>query len=117
MPNVTGVNGYTPPANDVPYGDAEVNAAVQKSAPLAGAQETAHATNAPRREQRQAVRGDATEAPVGPPPQMPGQPGQIAPQAQVAAFWAAVAQQPGASDLVKQIAQEANSGSTNLPAA
>lgn len=117
MPNPSGTNGFTPHPPEVPYGDKEVNAAVQRSAPLAGAQETAHATNAPRRGQRRVVRGGAQEAVHVAAPQMPGQPGQIAPQAEVATFWQAIAAVPGASPLVQQIAQEAASGSTNLPAA
>jgi hypothetical protein len=114
MPNVTGVNGYTPPTVEVPYGDAQQNAAVQKSAPLAGQAETAHATNAPRRSQRQAARG--ADEPQGPPPQMPGQSDQITPQAQLAVFWQQVAAQPGASPLVKQLAQEAAGGNQGVPA-
>lgn len=110
MPNPSGVNGFTPQPPEVPYGDMEQNAAVQRSAPLAGAQETAQATNAPRRAQRSAVRGGPQEAAHVAVPQTSGRPDQIAPQAQVAAFWAAIAQQPGASPLVQSIAQEAASG-------
>lgn len=115
MPNPSGANGYTPPAVEVPYGEAQQNAAVQKLAPLAGARETARATNAPRRSQRQAVRGG--EEQQGPPPQLPGEPGQIAPGAEVATFWQLIAQTPGASPLVQQIAQEVAGGSQNLSAA
>lgn len=114
MPNPSGVNGFTPPAVEVPYGEAQQNAAVQRSAPLAGQQETARATNTPRRSQRQAARGQAA---AGPPPVLPGSPDQIAPQAQVAMFWAQVAAQPGASPLVQQLAQEAASGNQDLSAA
>jgi hypothetical protein len=117
MPNPSGVNGFTPPSVEVPYGEAEQNAAVQRSAPLAGRQETAQATNAPRRAQRQAVRGAPQETPQGPPPQMPGQPGAIAPSAEVVSFWQQIAAVPGASPLVQQIAQEAAGGSQNVPAA
>jgi hypothetical protein len=112
VPNPSGVNGFTPPTVEVPYGDAEMNAAVQRSAPLAGAQETAHAANTPRRSQRQAARGESEAAPAtaGPPPQLPGQPGNIDPQAEVALFWQQAAQIPGASPLVQQIAAEATHG-------
>lgn len=111
MSNPSGVNGFTPSPPDIPYGDMEQNAAVQRSAPLAGAEATAQATNAPRRAQRSAARGTRQEAAHVAAPQLPGQPDQIAPQAQVAAFWAAVAAEPGASPLVQQIAQEATGGS------
>lgn len=114
MPNPSGVNGFTPPGVEVPYGEAQQNAAVQKSAPMAGQQETARATNTPRRSQRQAARGQVE---AGPPPVLPGSPGQIAPQAQVAMFWQQIAQAPGASDLVKSIAQEAASGNQDVSAA
>lgn len=114
MSNPSGVNGFTPPGVETPYGEAQQNAAVQKSAPLAGQQETARGTNAPRRAQRQAVRGGAQQEP---PAQLPGAPGQIAPDAQVALFWQQIAQTPGASPLVQQIAQEVAGGSQNLSAA
>lgn len=117
MPNPSGVNSFTPPGPEVPYGSVQENATLQRSAPLAGATEAARGRNAPRRAQRTAVRGGGAEAPTGPPPQMPGQPGQIAPQAEVAMFWQLIAQQPGASDLVKSIAQEAAGGNQNVPAA
>lgn len=116
MANPSGTNGYSPPSVEVPYGEAQQNAAVQKSAPLAGQAETAHATNAPRRGQKRAARG-AAEEPQGPPPQLPGEPARIAPDAQVAMFWQQIAQQPGASPLVQQIAQEVAGGNQNVPAA
>lgn len=112
VPNPSGVNGFTPPGVEVPYGDAQQNAAVQKSAPLAGQAETAHATNAPRRSQRQAVRGAEPEHVAA--PEMPGAPAQIAPQAEVAMFWQQIALEPGASPLVKQIAQEAAGGNQTV---
>lgn len=113
VPNPSGVNGFTPPGVEVPYGDAQQNAAVQKSAPLAGQAETAHATNAPRRSQRQAVRGDAESDHVAA-PEMPGSPGRIAPAAEVAMFWQQIALNPDASPLVKSIAQEAAGGNQTV---
>ena len=121
MPNPSGVNGFEPHPPEVPYGEKQQNAAVQASAPLAGQQETARATNAPRRAQRSAARGGPQEAAHVAEPQMPGSPGQIAPQAQVALFWqqvAAILAAHGVNDpILSPYAEEAAGGSTNLSAA
>lgn len=111
MPNPAGFNGVDPV--EPGYGERKQMGAMQKSAPLAGQAETAHATNTPRRGQKQAIRGSEQQ---GPPPQLPGEPAQIAPQAQVAMFWQQIAQLPGASPLVKQIAQEAAGGNQTVSA-
>lgn len=94
----------------VPYGDAKRLATLSGEAPMSGAPLATPAVNAPRNARRQ--RGGQTQVtqPVaaGPPQLAPA----VSYQAQLAQTWAQIAMEPGASDLVKQIAQEASVGSS-----
>ena len=93
------------------YGAQQRNADLARSAPSAGQGAAASALNSPQRNQRRAAKGTAP-APL---PQAPAAivvPPQVPYQQVAAATWAQVAANPGASDLVKQLAQEAQLGST-----
>lgn len=109
MPNPHGYNGldsYTPPEIEIPYGQKQVDSAVQSLAPLAGQDATAHATNAPRRAQRHAVHGSSAGAgaAVAPTVMVPATPSV---DVQIAEFWQGAASEPGASPLVQSIARDA----------
>lgn len=110
--NPNGVNSFNQFAPEQPYGQATQNARLAGGAPLAGGPIAAGPLNAPRRGQKQAVRGKtqqaAPEQPTIAPPSM-----QASPSAMLAAQWAAIAAIPGASPQVvamAQLAQQQASG-------
>jgi hypothetical protein len=113
MNNPEGVNGFQGFAPEPAYGMKTAEARLEQAAPLPANP----AINAPRRGQKQVVKGRKPAAPdqqaaqpvVAVPPLDPTQ--VPSPQAQVAALWAQIAATPGASPLVQQIAAQAQHGS------
>jgi hypothetical protein len=104
-------NGFVqnPPA----YGDKARQGDLQRTAPVAGAGAAASALNAPKRSQRRATRPQ--QSPQQQPTMIqapPPQPAQPAYQIMLANAWAEIAQIPGASPLVQQLAQEAQGAGT-----
>lgn len=100
--NSSGANGYTLPGGaESAYGSVKRLTQQTKAFPIAtpGANAPKQATRASQQQ----------EAPLAHPADaVPAQ--AVSPAAQYAALWAAVAATPGASPLVQQIAQEAQSG-------
>lgn len=100
-PNPAGINSFGGPfEHEQPYGAVEKLKNLSRLAPTA--QPTA--LNEPRRAQRRAIRRERRApqpAPLSPPPP------QITPQESLRSFWQALAADPEASDLVRQLAQEA----------
>lgn len=112
MGNTTGANSptaYSPEAT-TPYGGKKKAAALTRTAPVAGSQETGVFLGTPRRAadlarqqqpapqkpvQQPAQTGPLPEPPQGPPPN---------PTADV---WASIAASPGASELVREYAAQA----------
>jgi hypothetical protein len=106
MPNPSGVNGYEPPGPEIPYGQKQIDSAVQRLAPLAGQGTIASLTNAPRRDASHAERGTSAGAAAPAPPTLliPATPSV---DAQVAGFWQQAAAEPGSTPLIQSIAQDA----------
>lgn len=102
--NPSGANSFNRFAPEPAYGEATQQANLAGGAPLAGQPIAAGPLGAPRQAQRSAVRGKPAPqgAPVSQAPSM-----QPSYQASLASQWAAIAAIPGASDLVKQYALEA----------
>lgn len=108
MPNPSGVNGYDPPGPEIPYGEKQINNAVQSLAPLAGQGAIASSINAPLRDQSHAVRGATASRPAASPAvSAVAVPSTPSVDVQVADFWQQAALQPGASPLIQSIAQDA----------
>jgi hypothetical protein len=117
MNNPEGVNGFQGFAPEPAYGMKTAEARLEQAAPLPANP----AINAPRRGQKQVVKGRKPAAPAQQAAQPAAQPvvavppldpTQVpSPQAQVAALWAQIAATPGASPLVQQIAAQAQHGS------
>lgn len=97
MPNPGGGNQFGSYELQPKYGDVSRFTQLTKEAPVSGAPRAAQALNAPRRSQRSAARGQQAGAQA--PPQVP----QGAPQIPPEKLYAAIAEQPGASDTVRQI--------------
>lgn len=99
--NPEGVNSFTGFGDEPMYGEATKDAALARSAPVAGAAVVAGAIAAPRRASRNAARGGAqpVAAPLPPPGAM-----QPSPNATLAMQWQQIAAIPGASDLVREYA-------------
>lgn len=105
--NPQGINSFDHFGTESAYGAVKRLTDTTRAAPLAG--DASAALNAPRRAQRRAVRGGRPQQgqPVaGPPPQNP----QVSYPAALAAEWAEIAKTPGVSDLVLQVADEAQRG-------
>ena len=125
MPNPSGKNATGTPANvfarEPPYGAKKQMDALERSSKLAGAQGSASALNAPRRAQRQAVRGrgrpsaappgEAGTEPVQPlavPQETNGGPvGALPYEVRLAAAWQEIASHPDASELAREMAGRA----------
>lgn len=110
MPNPYGVNQLG--SDRVPYGAAKKMKQLAAEAPMSGAPIAAPALNAPQ-QARQAggqppVTPGAAPGPPANPQPVPTEP--VSYNAQLAETWAQIAATPGASDLVKQMAQEAQLG-------
>jgi hypothetical protein len=96
MPNPSGANAvYVPEPG---YGEKKQMKNLARSAPMSGGPTAASAYNEPRKAQRRATNPSQ-------PKQAQGQPMPY--YDELALTWAEIAQQPGASDLVKLIAQRA----------
>lgn len=106
--NPSGVNSFQPFAPEPAYGMKTAEAQMEQAAPLPANP----ALNAPRRGARRVKRGGGSQPqpePMVAPPHMDAT--QVPSyRAQLAATWAQVAATPGASPLVQQIAQEAQTG-------
>lgn len=114
--NALGINAYSGPMGqkEPAYGDVERMKVLSSLAPVG----SPAAVNAPKRAKRAAQKGKTMGKPTGPPPppneamtpvpqglptgQNPVPTGTY--QAQLESFWTQIAADPGASDLVKQIA-------------
>lgn len=102
MPNPGGTNQF---GTDPAYGDVKRLTELTREAPMSGARVAAGATNAPRRAQRQVTRPARPAAAAPQAAQAP--PAPVSYEAQLAAVWAQVAADPGASPLVREYAQQA----------
>ncbi len=109
MPNPSGKNGPVHfnglVQNPSVYGDKQKQGDLARSAPTAGGPAAASMLNTPRRAKRQATNPSAP-TPVQSAPQEP----TPSYGAQLAQTWAEVAQYPGASPLVQELAQQAQLG-------
>ncbi len=112
MANPNGSNQHFQGFGEVtPYGDGKRQFELTKSAPMSGAPVAGRALGTPERQRsarrRQAQGGGRQPAGAGPIttvlPQLP-----IPYEKQIAMIWQQVAAIPGASDTVKQIAQDAS---------
>ncbi len=109
MPNPTGTNQFDRFAREAPQGDVKRLQQLQRSAPVSGAPIAAGAINAPRRLQRQAVKGNkpkggqAAQAEA----QAPAMPDNTPYAVKLAEAWKEIAAIPGISDLAKAYAIEA----------
>lgn len=114
MPNPSGQNS---PVNfdgfvqNIPYGDKARQGDLARSAPQAGGPAAASPINAPRRAQKQATRPQRGNQPQAQPVAVPVLPAPLPPQALLAQRAMQIAQIPGASPLVGQLAAEAANGS------
>lgn len=104
MPNPSGSNQFQP---EPAYGAVQRMTQLTREAPISGAPVAAHALDSPRRGRRQAARGGQQQSEAPLPVELPP---PVPPQALQAQVWAAVAADPGASPLVKEYAQRAQSG-------
>lgn len=118
MPNPSGENGLAPFTGfipEVPYGAQQAQDNLHAAAPLAGQQASTSAENAPRRARQAASRPPApqgtaaSQSAPGAAAQgsLPPAPPAVPYDAQVAQIWLQLAQEPGASPLVRQYAQDA----------
>lgn len=101
--NPQGVNGFDGFGRESAYGAVKRLTQATKAAPLAG--DAAPALNAPRRAQRQAVRGRAQQQAA--PPPAPASPTEVPYPVALANEWAEIAQTPGVSELVLEYAGRA----------
>lgn len=92
------------------YGDKARQGDLQRTAPIAGGG-AASELNTPRRAGQRGKKASSPAPAPSPVSQGPGSEQPLTPQAQYAQAWAEVAAIPGASPLVQQLAQEAQSGS------
>lgn len=107
MPNPGGGNQFGNFTLQPAYGDVKKQTELTREAPVSGAPVAGRALNAPRRGERQAMRGPSQQQPQpGVQQQAPPTP-EIAPQAWQAQSWQQIAAIPGASPLVQQYAQRA----------
>ena len=108
MPNPGGVNQFQGFGLEAPYGDQKKNTELLRAAPISGAPISGRALGAPERQRSQRRRGQSGgRQAAGQPtttvvPQLP-----LPYEKQIAMIWQQVAAIPGASDTVKQIAQDA----------
>ena len=116
MSNESGVNQFQGFGLEAPYGDQKKDFELLRSAPLSGAPVSGRALGTPERQRsarRRAAAGrpQAAQAAQAPTttvlPQLP-----IPYPKQVALIWQQVAAIPGASDTVKQIAQDAQAAAS-----
>lgn len=98
MPNPLGGNDVFVP--EPGYGELSKLDQLTKTAPMSGAPFSP--IEAPRRAKRRATTTGRREEPVLPPPPL-----EITPEASAAAFWQTLAALPGASPLVRELANEA----------
>lgn len=104
--NGAGVNGFTGPGGaETPYGAVKRLGQMTKAAPIG----PTPGGNAPQQAKRAAQRG-AQEPPLVSPDQAVMSAPQVPLSVAYAQAWASLATQPGASELVKRIAQEASVG-------
>lgn len=104
MANPNGKNSFDKFATEKPYGEVKRMKALQGSSPMVGAPTPALTT--PERSQERAVQGRRST----PKPQKAPSGGVPPYQEEIALTWLEIASQPGASDLVKRIAQRAQRG-------
>lgn len=112
MPNPAGINQL---AGSHAYGEVKKLTELKQAAPLSGAPVAGRALDAARRAQKQAVRGRPAQPTPGPASGPPPAPLAAAPMvntgqqqaAQRAQVWTDLAATPGASDLVRFYAQQA----------
>ena len=108
MANPGGTNQFQGFGLEAPYGDQKKDFELLRSAPLSGAPVSGRALGTPERQRSARRRGSSgsSQAPQAPTttvlPQLP-----IPYEKQIAMIWQQVAAIPGASDIVKQIAQDA----------
>jgi hypothetical protein len=114
VPNPGGANQFGGYELQRPYGDAARQTQLLKQAPISGAPVAAHALEAPRRGRRHAQgqdrpAGTAEAQQQGQPQGQPQAPAFPAPtqRATSAMTWSQIAEIPGASPLVQQLALEA----------
>ena len=116
MPNPSGGNQFGNFTLQPAYGDVAKQTELTREAPVSGAAVAGRALNAPRRGERQTMRGQPQPAQA---PQQQPQAGaqqaapptpKISPQAWQAQSWQQIAAIPGASPLVQQYAARAQSG-------
>lgn len=114
--NPEGVNSWTGFGDEEPYGQATRNAALARSAPMAGAAVASGPIAAPQRSGRQAHQQRAPEQAVSAAAPAPTAPVELPYDVRLAQWWKSIAAIPGASDLVKQYAvlaeQKAGAGGT-----
>lgn len=102
MPNPQGTNSFDRFGAETSYGAIKRLTDSTKGAPLAGQQAATSALETPRRAKRRAARPDQRQ-----PPPIPSAAAAAPSLPPLADAWAELAALPGASDLVKQFAQEA----------
>lgn len=108
MPNPDGVNQFGGFGVEPPYGDVSRQKSLLREAPISGAPISGHALGTPDRiRQRRGNKPSSSRSP-GTPAALPQLP--IPYEQQIALVWQQIAAHPGASDLVRQVAQEASGG-------
>jgi hypothetical protein len=98
MPNPNGANQFDKFATEKPYGEVKRMNELSRSAPMSGAPVATPAVNAPQRAQHKATTPKAPK---------PAKGGPLEYGLELATTWAEIAALPGASDLVRQIAERA----------
>lgn len=107
MPNPQGYNAFGGPMeHQAPYGAAQKEKDLLSLAPIS--QRVPSAQNAPRRAQRHATGRDRPQGQADGPAVPPAQP-VVPPENIALSFWQQLAAEPGASELIRQYAQEAGS--------
>lgn len=109
MPNPGGSNQLGSYQLQPAYGDVKKQTELTKNAPISGSPFAVHATETPRRSQRQVARGGSATpsaaSAAGPPGSTPTP--QPSSAAALAHTWQELAETPGASPVVQQLAYQA----------
>lgn len=109
-PNPDGKNQFAGFGIDAPYGDVAKQTELLREAPISGAPISGRALGTPDRIRQQRQRGRSTKGGSKGTVQAPPGPLPIPYEQQMAMIWQQIAAHPGASDLVKQIADRAMNG-------
>lgn len=109
MPNPSGANQGNPFTVTAPYGDIKRQSQLTRESPISGSPFAAHALETARRDKKRATRQQPTGT-SSPQVQAMGNPTTQQPQGlPLAQAWGRIASLPGASDLVIQMANRAQS--------